>query len=122
MTETAPKPARRPLEGVRVIQMGQLIAVPLAGCLMGYFGDEVIKVEPPGGGDTLRGWRVLDDGTSFWWRSLARNKKSGPLDLKQPEGRDFTRRLIDSADVLIENFRPGVMEAWELGPDADRKS
>src|SRR5690625_654555 len=100
MTETAPKPARRPLEGVRVIEMGQLIAGPFAGCLMGYFGAEVIKVEPPGGGDPLRGWRVLDDGTSFWWRSLARNKKSVTLDLKQPEGRDLARRLIDSADEI----------------------
>src|SRR5690625_1210466 len=117
MTETAPKSPRRPLEGVRVIEMGQLIAGPFAGCLMGYFGAEVIKVEPPGGGDPLRGWRVLDDGTSFWWRSLGRNKKSVTLDLKQPEGRDLARRLIDSADGLIENFRPGVMEAWELGPD-----
>jgi len=122
MTETAPKSPRRPLEGVRVIEMGQLIAGPFAGCLMGYFGAEVIKVEPPGGGDPLRGWRVLDDGTSFWWRSLARNKKSVTLDLKQPEGRDLARRLIDSADVLIENFRPGVMEAWELGPDAFKQS
>ena len=122
MTETAPKPARRPLEGVRVIEMGQLIAGPFAGCLLGYFGAEVIKVEPPGAGDPLRGWRVLEEGTSLWWRSLARNKKSVTLDLKQPEGRDLARRLIDSADVLIENFRPGVMEAWQLGPDTLKQS
>lgn len=122
MTETAPKPVRRPLEGVRVIEMGQLIAGPFAGCLLGYFGAEVIKVEPPGTGDPLRGWRVLEEGTSLWWRSLARNKKSVTLDLKQPEGRDLARRLIDSADVLIENFRPGVMEAWQLGPDTLKQS
>lgn len=122
MTETAPKPSRRPLEGVRVIEMGQLIAGPFAGCLLGYFGAEVIKVEPPGAGDPLRGWRVLEEGTSLWWRSLARNKKSVTLDLKQPAGRDLARRLIDSADVLIENFRPGVMEAWQLGPDLLKQS
>src|SRR5690625_5270187 len=122
MTETAPKSPRRPLEGVRVIEMGQLIAGPFAGCLMGYFGAEVIKVEPPGGGDPLRGWRVLDDGTSFWWRSLGRNKKSVTLDLKQPEGRDLARRLIDSADVLIDIFRPGVMVACVCGPVAFTQS
>src|SRR5690625_1954601 len=122
MSESAPKSPRRPLEGVRVIEMGQLIAGPFAGCLLGYFGAEVIKVEPPGGGDPLRGWRVLDDGTSLWWRSLARDKKSVTIDLNQPEGRELARRLIDSADVLIENFRPGVMEAWELGPDAFKQS
>lgn len=110
-------PRRRPLEGVRVIELGQLIAGPFAGCMLGYFGAEVIKIEPPGGGDPLRGWRQVEDGTSFWWRSLARNKKSVVLDLKQAEGRALARQLIDTADVLIENFRPGVMEAWDLGPE-----
>ncbi len=110
-------PRRRPLEGVRVIELGQLIAGPFAGCLLGYFGAEVIKIEPPGSGDPLRGWRQVENGTSFWWRSLARNKKSVVLDLKQAEGRALARQLIDTADVLIENFRPGVMEAWDLGPE-----
>jgi crotonobetainyl-CoA:carnitine CoA-transferase CaiB-like acyl-CoA transferase len=122
MTEQAVKSARRPLEGVRVIEVGQLIAGPFAGCLLAYFGAEVIKLEPPGTGDPLRGWRVVEDGTSLWWRSLGRNKKSVTLDLKQPEGRDLARRLIDSADVLIENFRPGVMEGWELGPDTVKQT
>lgn len=110
-------PRRRPLEGVRVIELGQLIAGPFAGCMLGYFGAEVIKIEPPGSGDPLRGWRQVENGTSFWWRSLARNKKSVVLDLKQAEGRTLARQLIDTADVLIENFRPGVMEAWDLGPE-----
>lgn len=110
-------PRRRPLEGIRVIELGQLIAGPFAGCMLGYFGAEVIKIEPPGGGDPLRGWRQVENGTSFWWRSLARNKKSVVLDLKQTEGRALARKLIDTADVLIENFRPGVMEDWDLGPE-----
>lgn len=106
----------RPLEGIRVIEIGQLLAGPFAGCLLGYFGAEVIKIEPPEG-DPIRGWRVLDEGTSLWWRSLARNKKSVTLDLKKAEGRDLAKQLINKADVVIENFRPGVMEGWGLGPD-----
>lgn len=112
----------RPLDGIKVIELGQLIAGPFAGCMLGYFGAEVIKIEPPGKGDALRGWRVVEDGTSLWWRSLGRNKKSLTLDLKQPEGRELARQLIDGADVLIENFRPGVMEDWGLGPDAFKAS
>lgn len=114
--------ARRPLEGVRVIELGQLIAGPFAGCMLAYFGAEVIKIEPPGKGDALRGWRVVEDGTSLWWRSLGRNKKSVTLDLKQEEGRKIAGQLIDGADVLIENFRPGVMEDWGLGPDTVKAS
>lgn len=112
----------RPLEGIRVIELGQLIAGPFAGCMLAYFGAEVIKIEPPGKGDALRGWRVVEDGTSLWWRSLGRNKKSVTLDLKQDEGRRIARELIDSADVLIENFRPGVMEEWELGPETIKET
>ncbi|WP_111643089.1 CaiB/BaiF CoA transferase family protein [Marinimicrobium alkaliphilum] len=114
--------AKRPLDGVRVIELGQLIAGPFAGCLLGYFGAEVIKVEPPGKGDPLRGWRVVEEGTSLWWRSLGRNKKSVTLDLKQDEGRALAKQLIDSADVVIENFRPGVMENWDLGPETFKES
>jgi len=110
------KNARRPLDGIRVIEVGQLLAGPFAGCMLAYFGAEVIKIEPPEG-DPIRGWRVLDDGTSLWWRSIGRNKKSITLDLKKTEGQHIARQLIDSADVVIENFRPGVMEAWGLGPD-----
>ena len=101
----------RPLDHVSVLELGQLIAGPFAGSLLAYFGAEIIKVEPPGKGDPLRGWRVLDEkGTSLWWRSLARNKKSVTIDLRTPDGRKLVRRLADSVDVLIENFRPGTME------------
>ena len=108
----------RPLDHVRVLELGQFIAGPFAGALLGYFGAECIKVEPPGKGDQSREWRVLDDtGTSFWWRSLARNKKSGTINLREANGRELVRRLAADADVLIENFRPGKMEEWGLGPE-----
>lgn len=109
----------KPLRGIRVIEVGQLLAGPFAGTLLAYFGAEVIKVEPPGEGDPIRGWRLLDnDGTSFWWRSLGRNKKSLTLNLRSPEGREVLGKLLDDADVLIENFKPGTMEKWGLGPEA----
>jgi crotonobetainyl-CoA:carnitine CoA-transferase CaiB-like acyl-CoA transferase len=106
----------RPLEGVRVVELGQLLAGPFTGTILGYFGAEVIKVEPPGG-DPIRGWRLLRNGTSLWYRSLGRNKKSVTLDLKSEKGRELAGRLIDTADVVIENFRPGQMEKWGLGPE-----
>lgn len=106
----------RPLDGIKVLEMGQLIAGPFAGCMLGYFGAEIIKVEPPGSGDALRNWRVLRDGTSLWWRAMARNKKCVTLDLRKPEGRAIAARLAEQVDVLIENFRPGTMEKWGLGP------
>lgn len=106
----------RPLEGIRVIEMGQLLAGPFTGTVLAYFGAEVIKIEPPEG-DPIRGWRLLHNGTSLWYRSLGRNKKSVTLDLKAESGRQLAGRLIDTADVLIENFRPGLMESWGLGPD-----
>ena len=108
----------RPLEGIRVLEMGQLIAGPFASCMLGYFGAEVIKIEPPGRGDALRNWRVLKDGTSLWWQSMGRNKKSITLNLRKQQGRDIAGRLAEGADVLIENFRPGVMEEWGLSPAA----
>lgn len=107
----------KPLDGLRVIEVGQLLAGPFAGAMLAYFGAEVIKIEPPEGGDPIRGWREVKDGTSLWWYSLARNKKSVSLDLKQQAGRDIAKKLISDADVVIENFRPGVMEKWGLGPD-----
>ena len=112
------KPAPRPLDGVRVVEMGQLIAGPFAGCVLAYFGAEVVKIEPPGNGDALRNWRVLKNGTSLWWRSLGRNKKSVTVNLRSEEGRDIVRRLALQSDVLIENFRPGTLEKWGLDPDA----
>ena len=106
----------KPLSGIRVVELGQLLAGPFTGAILGYFGAEVIKIEPPGG-DPLRQWREVNNGTSFWYRSLGRNKKSVVLDLKTEGGRDVTRRLLKTADVVIENFRPGTMEKWALGPE-----
>ena len=108
----------KPLSGIRVIEVGQLLAGPFAGTLLAYFGADVIKVEPPGDGDPIRGWRLLDkDGTSFWWRSLGRNKRSLALNLRTTEGREVLGELLADADVLIENFKPGTMEKWGLGPE-----
>ena len=107
----------RPLDGIRVLEVGQLLAGPFAGSMLAYYGAEVIKVEPPGQGDPLRQWRELDeDGTSWWWRSLGRNKKCITADLRSEEGRELVGRLAGKCQVLIENFRPGVMEKWALGP------
>jgi crotonobetainyl-CoA:carnitine CoA-transferase CaiB-like acyl-CoA transferase len=111
-----------PLSGYRVIELGQLIAGPFTGSMLGYFGAEVIKIEPPKGGDPIRGWRVVEDGTSLWWHSIARNKKSVTIDLKSPEGVALVKQLINTADVVIENFRPGVVEKWGLGPDEFKES
>ena len=105
----------KPLQGLRVIELGQLLAGPFAGCMLGYFGAEIIKIEPPGG-DPIRNWREVKDGTSLWWRSLGRNKKCISLDLKTAQGRDIVRQLMKTADIVVENFRPGVLEAWNLDP------
>ena len=114
-----------PLHGLKVLELGQLIAGPFAAKTLADFGADVIKIEPPGtadrlqhsGGDPLRRWRLLKDGTSVWWQVQSRNKRSLALDLKQPEAQDIVRQLATSCDVLIENFRPGAMEGWGLGPD-----
>ena len=106
---------RGALAGVRVIEMGQLIAGPFAGKTLGEFGADVIKIEPPGSGDPLRNWRLLKNGTSVWWQVQSRNKRSIALDLRSAEGQDVARKLIAEADVLIENFRPGMLEEWGLG-------
>ncbi|MGM9489269.1 CaiB/BaiF CoA transferase family protein [Ideonella sp. YS5] len=106
------------LQGLRVIEMGQLIAGPFAGKTLGEFGADVIKIEAPGSGDPLRNWRLIKDGTSVWWQVQSRNKRSIALDLRSPEGQDIARRLIQEADVLIENFRPGTLEGWGMGYEA----
>lgn len=106
------------LHGVRVIEMGQLIAGPFAGKTLGEFGADVIKIEAPGAGDPLRNWRLLKEGTSVWWQVQSRNKRSLALDLRSAEGQEIARQLIAEADVLIENFRPGTLEGWGLGWDA----
>ena len=113
----AAAPTRGPLQGLKVLELGQLIAGPFAAKTLADFGAEVIKIEAPGAGDPLRKWRLLKDGTSVWWQVQSRNKRSVALDLKQPEAQDIVRKLALDADVLIENFRPGAMEGWGLGPD-----
>src|SRR5438094_1863700 len=104
-----------PLKGVKVLELGSLIAGPYASALLAQFGAEVIKVEPPKDGDPLRKWRKLHDGTSLWWYTQSRNKKSVTLDLKADEARDIVRRLARDVDIVIENFRPGTLEKWGLG-------
>ncbi|GAB1386693.1 CoA transferase [Melaminivora sp.] len=109
--------APQALAGLRVIEMGQLIAGPFCGKTLGDFGAEVIKIEATGEGDPLRKWRLLQDGTSVWWQVQSRNKKSLALDLRQAQAQDIARQLLAEADVLIENFRPGTLEGWGLAPE-----
>jgi formyl-CoA transferase len=118
MTSDHRRESSGPLRKLRVIEAGQLIAGPFCGQLLGDFGAEVIKIETPSIGDPLRTWRRMNgDGPSLWWPVIARNKKSITLDLRLPEGQALARRLVDGSDVLIENFRPGTMEKWNLGYD-----
>lgn len=119
---TLPSPVAMPpqtqaLAGVRVVEMGQLIAGPFVGKTLGEFGAEVIKIEPPLNGDPLRQWRLIEGGTSLWWQVQSRNKQSLALDVRTAQGQGIARRLIGECDVLIENFRPGTMEKWGLGWD-----
>ena len=102
------------LHGLRVIEMGQLIAGPFAGKTLGEFGADVVKIEAPGGGDPLRNWRLVKDGTSVWWQVQSRNKRSIALDLRSKDGQDIAKKLVAQADVLIENFRPGTLEGWGM--------
>ena len=106
-----------PLSGLRVLELGQLIAGPFAAKTLADFGADVIKIEPPDGGDPLRKWRLLKDGTSVWWQVQSRNKRSVALDLKDPEAQAVVRELALESDVLIENFRPGALEGFNLAPD-----
>ncbi|MEE4186346.1 MAG: CoA transferase [Gammaproteobacteria bacterium] len=111
-----------PLAGLRVIEMGTLLAGPFCGQLLGDFGAEVIKIEPPNQGDPMRVWgREKAHGQSLWWPVVARNKKSVTLNLRQPEGQQIARDLIAKADFVLENFRPGTMERWGLGYDELQK-
>lgn len=115
-TEQAKQSAEGPLSGIRVVEMGQLIAGPFCGQLLGDHGAEVIKFEQPGVGDPLRQWgNVRPDDRSVWWSVIGRNKKSVTLNLRTPEGQELAREVIDTADVVIENFRPGTAEKWNLG-------
>ncbi len=111
-----------PLKGLRLIEMGTLLAGPFCGQLMGDFGAEVIKLEPPGKGDPMREWgQEKAHGMSLWWPVIARNKKSVTLNLREPEGQEIARELISKADFLLENFRPGTMERWNLSYDELRE-
>ena len=120
--QASPQPSSQstpggPLAGLKVIELGQLIAGPFAAKTLSDFGADVVKIEPPGVGDPLRKWRLLKDGTSVWWQVQSRNKRSLALDLRQAEAQDIVRKLATESDVLIENFRPGAMEGWGLGPE-----
>jgi crotonobetainyl-CoA:carnitine CoA-transferase CaiB-like acyl-CoA transferase len=107
-----------PLQDVKVIEIGTLIAGPYAAGLLAQFGANVIKIESPGSGDPLRTWRKLHAGTSLWWYAQSRNKKSVTVNLKAAEGQDIVRELVKDADIVIENFRPGALESWGLGWEA----
>ncbi|MBA5636083.1 CoA transferase [Duganella sp. LX20W] len=114
MTTSAPNLAG-PLAGIKVLELGTLIAGPFCARMLAEFGAEVIKIEAPEGGDPIRQWRVLKDGTSLWWSVQARNKKSVTLNMKDERGRAIARQLALEADIIIENYRPGVLEKWDLG-------
>ena len=117
MQTSQSNPGIGPLAGLKVIELGQLIAGPFAAKTLGDFGADIVKIEPPGVGDPLRKWRLLKDGTSLWWQVQSRNKRSVALDLKDAAAQEIVRKLAAEADVLIENFRPGAMEGWGLGPE-----
>ena len=106
-----------PLAGLKVVELGTLIAGPYCARLMAEFGAEVIKVETPGEGDPLRKWRQLHEGNSLWWYAQSRNKKSVAVNLRDPQGQEIVRRLAGGADIVVENFRPGTLEKWGLGYD-----
>lgn len=114
----APEARQLPLQGLKVLELGQLIAGPFATKLLGEFGADVIKIEPPGTGDPLRKWRMLEEGTSLWWHVQTRNKRSVALDLRSEEGQELVRKLAAEADVVVENFRPGTLDNWGLGWEA----
>ncbi len=105
------------LAGIKVLELGTLIAGPFCSRMLAEFGAEVIKIEAPDSGDPLRQWRVLKDGTSLWWSVQARNKKCITLNLKTQEGQEIAQRLALDADIIVENYRPGVLEKWQLGFD-----
>ncbi|OEY67355.1 CaiB/BaiF CoA transferase family protein [Marinobacter sp. X15-166B] len=107
----------QPLQGVRVLELGSLIAGPYAASILAQFGADVIKVEPPGTGDPLRRWRKMHKDTSLWWYSQSRNKKSLTLNLKDPDAQTIIHKLVKECDIVIENFRPGTLEKWNLGWD-----
>ncbi len=112
----------KPLEGLKVLEMGQLLAGPFCASMLAGFGADVIKIEKPKTGDPLRVWRKLYKGTALWWYSMGRNKKSVTLDMTNPKGQEIARRLAEKVDILLENFKPGTMEKWGMGFEALRKT
>lgn len=106
---------RQPLEGIKILELGNLVAAPFAGKILAEFGAELIKVEEPTSGDPLRNWRVMYGNTSVWWLVQARNKKSITVDLRQKEGQALVKKLVAKVDVVLENFKPGTLEKWNLG-------
>ena len=107
--------SKGPMDGIKVLELGTLIAGPFCSRMLAEFGADVIKIEAPDGGDPIRQWRVLKDGTSLWWSVQSRNKKSVTLNMKDPRAQDIARQLALDADIIIENYRPGVLEKWNLG-------
>jgi len=116
------KMGKKALEGLKVLEMGQLIAGPFASRLLAEFGAEVIKIEPPAKGGPIRTWRVMENGTSLWWYVQSRNNKSITIDLKHHEGQELIRGLVKEIDILIENFRAGTLEKWGFGYEKLKKS
>jgi crotonobetainyl-CoA:carnitine CoA-transferase CaiB-like acyl-CoA transferase len=112
---SATSPVSRPLAGTSVVELGALIAGPYCTKVLGEFGADVVKLEPPGAGDPLRRWRYMKDGTSLWWHVQSRNKRSVAVDLREKDGQAIARALIERADIVVENFRPGTLEGWGLG-------
>ena len=115
--ESRDKRLEGPLAGIRVIELGQLLAGPFTSTRLADFGAEVIKIETPGSGDPMRRWGNSHEGRCLWWPVLSRNKKSVTANLRDPKGQDLVRRLISEADVLVENFKPGTLEKWAMSPD-----
>src|ERR1700674_2535479 len=115
MTDPENGANRKALKGLRVLEMGQMLAGPFASALLAWFGADVIKIEPPVTGDPIREWRGLYEDTSLWWYLLGRNKKSITINLRNTKGQDLVRQLVAHADIVVENFRPGTMKKWGLG-------
>jgi crotonobetainyl-CoA:carnitine CoA-transferase CaiB-like acyl-CoA transferase len=115
MTVSTATLAARPLGGIRVLELGALIAGPFCAKILSEFGADVVKLEPPRTGDPLRKWRYLEGGTSLWWHVQSRGKRSAAVDLRTPEGQAIARALATRADIVVENFRPGTLESWNLG-------
>lgn len=113
--------SRGPLAGIRVLELGSFIAGPFAGQLLGDYGAEVIKIEPPGSGDSMRTWGVTRDGESLWWPAIARNKQSVAINLHDPRGQELVRRIAAQSNIVLENFRPGTLDRWQLGYERLRK-